>query len=110
MVIITNISNKPVGIIGGEVCLPNKSIVVKDKDAMCDVFDENNKRTGKRKILPGLKAMENVGYIRIEVKEDEKPEEPAEEPVNETAAEAEEEVVEAPKKTTRKRTTKKTTE
>lgn len=67
MVIIRNISNKPVGVIGGNVCLPNEKFELKDKDAFCDVFDEDGIRTGEKMILPGLKAMEKIGYISIEV-------------------------------------------
>lgn len=94
MVIIKNISNKPVGLIGGQVCLPNQSIEVKDKDVMCDVFDEDDRRTGEKQILPGLKTMERRGFITIEVKQEAAP--VVEKPVEE--------------KTTRKKTTKKVAE
>lgn len=99
MVIIKNISNKPVGLIGGQVCLPNAEIEIKDKDVMCDVFDEDDHRTGEKQILPGLKTMERRGFITIRVVEDEK---------KEVKKEVKEE--EPVKKTTKKKTTKKTTE
>ncbi len=98
MVIINNISSKPVGLIGGQVCLPGDFIEIKDKEAYCDVFDEDGKNTGEKQILPGLKVMERRKFITIrEVKD---------EPVK-----AKEEVKEEPvKKTTKKKTTKKTAE
>ena len=70
MVIIRNISNKPVGVIGGAVCLPNEKFELKDKDAFCDVFDEDGNKTGEKMILPGLKAMEKIGYITLDIVEE----------------------------------------
>lgn len=101
MVIIKNISNKPVGLIGGQVCLPNAEVEIKDKDVMCDVFDEDDNRTGEKQILPGLKVMERRGFITIRVEK-----EP--EVVKEKKEEKKEE--EPVKKTTKKKSTKKTTE
>ena len=102
MVIIKNISNKPVGIIGGQVCLPNQSVVLKEKDVMCRVFDEDDHDTGEKQILPGLKVMERRGFITIDVQEEKKAEAPkAESQKEETAAEVK-------KPAARKRTTKKT--
>lgn len=101
MVIITNISNKPVGLIGGQVCLPGDFIEIKDKDAYCDVFDEDGKNTGEKQILPGLKVMERRKFITIrEVKDEPVKAEPVKDEVEE----------EPVKKTTKKKTTKKTTE
>ena len=105
MVIITNISNKPVGLIGSQVCLPNEKIEVKDKEAYCDVFDEDGNRTGEKQILPGLKVMERNKLIIIEVKQDE----PEKKVKKEVAKEGEEAPVEE-KKTTKKRTAKKAAE
>jgi len=99
MVTIINKSNKPVGVIGGLFCLPDQRLVLKDKDAYCAVFDEDGNDTGKKMLLPGLKAMEGRGYIEIQVEED-KPKKVVEE------APAEEK----PKKTTRKKSTKKVEE
>ena len=95
MVTIINKSNKPVGVIGGLFCLPDQKLVLKDKDAYCAVFDEDGNDTGKKMILPGLKALEGRGYISIEVQEEKPKEEPTEEEPK------------APKKTTRKKSTKK---
>ena len=103
MVTIYNKSNRPVGI-GKQFCLPDKEMQVQDKDAYCSVFDEDGNDTGKKVILPGLKAMEGFGLITIkeEPKEPEKPSEPVKEPVEEAAEEPVEE-----KKPARKRSTKK---
>ena len=99
---ITNKTNKPVGIIGGQYCLPDQKIVLKDKEVFCDVYDEDGNLTGEKMILPGLRAMEIRKYIEIEIKEDApKKVEKAEEPVVEE---------EKPKKTTKKKSTKKTEE
>lgn len=100
MVTIINKSNKPVGVIGGLFCLPDQKLVLKDKDAYCAVFDEDGNDTGKKMILPGLKALEGRGYISIEAQE----EKPKEEPKVEVPTEEE---PKAPKKTTRKKSTKK---
>lgn len=102
MVIIRNISNKPVGIIGGQVCLPNQSIVLKEKDVMCRVFDEDDHDTGEKQILPGLKVMERRGFITIDVQEEKKAEAPKVEDASVSA--------EVKKPAARKRTTKKTAE
>lgn len=102
MVIIRNISNKPVGIIGGQVCLPNQSIVLKEKDVMCRVFDEDDHDTGEKQILPGLKVMERRGFITIDVQEEKKEEAPKVEVASVPA--------EVKKPAARKRTTKKTAE
>ena len=110
MVTITNKSNKPVGVIGGQFCLPDQKIVLKDKEALCDVYDEEGVATGEKQVLPGLKAMECRGYITIEVKEDEPKKAAKVEKAEEPVEVAEEVAAEEPKKTTRKRTTKKTTE
>jgi len=99
MVTITNKTNKPVGIIGGQYCLPDQKIVLKDKEVFCDVYDEDGNLTGEKMILPGLKAMEIRKYIEIEIKEDAPKK--VEEPVVEE---------EKPKKTTKKKSTKKTEE
>ena len=103
MVTIINKSNRPIGVIGGQFCLPDQKIVLKDKDAYCDVFDENDVRTGEKKLLPGLKALKNRGFIEII-------EEPAEKPAPVVEEKVEEPVEEPVKKTTKKKTTKKTTE
>ena len=107
MYTITNISNKPVGLIGGQVCLPGQKIDIKDKDALCAVFDEDDHPTGEKELLPGLKVMERRGFITIDHKEDvvKKAVEKAVEKVEEPAEEAP-----VKKTTTRKRTTKKTAE
>jgi len=103
MVTIINKSNRPIGVIGGQFCLPDQKITIKDKDAYCDVFDENDVRTGEKTLLPGLKALKGRGFIEIIEGSAEKPapvvEEKVEEPVEEPV-----------KKTTKKKTTKKTTE
>jgi len=80
MVIIFNKSNRPIGIAGQSV-LPDREIRVKDKDAYCDMYDEEGKKVLGKKILPGLKILEMKGFITIRV-EEEKKEEPvaAEEP------------------------------
>lgn len=107
MITIINKSNRPIGVIGGQFCLPDQKITLKDKDAYCDVFDENDVRTGEKKLLPGLSALKNRGFIEIieepAKKAVEKPEPVVEEKV-------EEPVEEPVKKTTKKKTTKKTTE
>ena len=92
MVIVFNKSNRPIGIAGQSV-LPDKEINVKDKDAYCAVFDENGKDTGKKMIIPGLKALEIRGFITIREIE----EKPVEKPVEE------EKVEETKKKTTRRK-------
>ena len=105
MVTVFNKSNRPIGI-GGKSVLPDKEMIVQDKDAYCSVFDEHGNDTGKKMILPGLKALEMRGYITIR---EEKKEEPKEEPVEEAVEESEEEPVEeAPQKKTRKSRAKKT--
>ena len=97
MVTIYNKSNRPVGV-GKQFILPDQKMKIQDKDAYCSVFDEDGNDTGKKMILPGLKAMEGFGLINIE-------EEKAVEPVVESVKEAAEP---AEKKTTRKKATKKT--
>lgn len=90
MVTIFNKSNRPIGVAGQSV-LPSKEIKIKDKDAYCSVFDENGKNTGNRELLPGLVALEQVGFITIKIEEEVKPthvvETVAEESVVEEAAE-----------------------
>ena len=100
MVTIINKTNKPVGIIGGQYCLPDQKIVLKDKDVFCDVYDEDGVNTGEKMLLPGLKAMELRGYISIDVQED-KPK-----VSKQQKAKAEEETGVEEKKTTKKKTTK----
>lgn len=94
MVTIFNKSNRPIGI-GKQSVLPDKEIKVKDKEAFCEIFDENGNPTGKKQILPGLKALEIIGFVTITVEEEPKnvEEKPAEE-----------------KKTTRKKSAKKVEE
>lgn len=72
MVTVYNKSNRPIGIAGQSV-LPDKEIKVKDKDVYCDVFDEYGNSTGKRALLPGLKALEGMGLIKIREEEPEAP-------------------------------------
>lgn len=90
MVIIFNKSNRPIGIAGQSV-LPDKEIRVKDKDAYCDVYDEEGNKTSGKKLLPGLKILETKGFITIRVEEEKKVEPKVEEKV-------EEETKEEPKK------------
>ena len=73
MVTIFNKSNRPIGI-GKQSVLPDKEIKVKDKEAFCEVFDENGAPTGKKQILPGLKALEMIGFVTIKVEEEPSPE------------------------------------
>ena len=76
MVVVINKSNRPIGIAGQSV-LPDKEITIKDKDAYCAVFDEDGKDTGKKQIIPGLKALERRGHVVIrEVDETPKAEAP----------------------------------
>lgn len=88
MVTIFNKSNRPIGI-GKQSVLPDREIKVKDKEVFCEVFDENGAPTGKKQILPGLKALEMIGFVTIKVDEEPKPEpkpeeeKKAEEPVAE---------------------------
>ena len=103
MITIYNKSNRPIGIAGLSV-LPSKEIKVKDRDAYCTVFDEYGKDTGKREILPGLKALEQVGFITIRV-DAEAEQTKAEEPV-ETAEAVEETAEVAAEKPKRKYTRK----
>ena len=105
MVTIFNKSNKPVGVIGGQFCLPDKKLVLKDKDVFVDVFDEDGEPTGEKKILPGLRAMEIRGYITIEHEEDK----PKTAPKKKAVVEPVEEVKAEPKTTAKKTTTKRTT-
>ena len=109
MVTVFNKSNRPIGI-GGKSVLPDKEMIVQDKDAYCDVFDEHGNDTGKKMILPGLKALEIRGYITIREEKKEEPKvEPKEEPAEEPVVESEKEPVEgAPQKKTRKSRAKKT--
>ena len=107
MVIIFNKSNRPIGVAGQSV-LPDKEIRVKDKDVFCEVFDEHGNPTGEKKLLPGLKAIEQIGFVTIRVEEEAKPKKPAKvEKVEEAVGE---EKKPAAKKTTRKQTAKKTEE
>lgn len=104
MIIVFNKSNRPIGIAGQSV-LPDREIKVKDKDAYCAVFDENGHDTGKKALLPGLKALENRGFVSIRAIDEkpvEEPVKPQEEPAEETA----EEPAEPKKKTTRSRSKK----
>lgn len=78
MVIIFNKSNRPIGIAGQSV-LPDKEIRVKDKDAYCEVVDEEGNATGEKKLIPGLKALEIRGFVTIREVEEAKKEEPKEE-------------------------------
>lgn len=64
MVTIFNKSNRPIGIAGQSV-LPDREIKVKDKDAYCFIFDENGVNTGKQELLPGLVAIQKMGFITI---------------------------------------------
>lgn len=97
MITIYNKSNKPIGI-GKQFCLPGDEMQVQDRDAYCEIFDEYGKPTGKKQILPGLRAIEMQGFITIkEAKAEEVVKAPAE-----NAAE----VVEAPEKKTRTRKSK----
>lgn len=82
MVIIFNKSNRPIGIAGQSV-LPDKEIRVKDKDAYCEVVDEEGNATGEKKLIPGLKALEIRGFVTIREVEEAKKEEPKEEPKEE---------------------------
>ena len=87
MVTIFNKSNRPIGI-GKQSVLPDKEIKVKDKEAFCEVFDENGAPTGKKQILPGLKALEMIGFVTITVEEEPSPEpKKAEKKAEETSAE-----------------------
>lgn len=97
MVTIINKTNKPVGIIGGQYCLPDQKIVLKDKEVFCDVYDEDGNLTGEKMILPGLRAMELRNYIEIKIEEDEPKKVEKKEAVGE----------EKPKTTTRRKTTAK---
>lgn len=99
MVTIINKTNKPVGIIGGQYCLPDQKIVLKDKEVFCDVYDEDGNLTGEKMILPGLKAMELRKYIEIKIEEDEPKRVEKKEAVGE----------EKPKTTARRKTTAKKT-
>jgi len=101
MIVVFNKSNRPIGIAGKSV-LPDREINVQDKDAYCAVFDENGRDTGKKALLPGLKALENRGFVSIRVLE----EKPAEEPVAAVEEPVEEVAEEPKKKATRSRSKK----
>ena len=74
MVTIFNKSNRPIGIEKMSV-LPDKELKIKDKIAYCEVFDENGNPTGKKQLLPGLVALQNIGFITIKEEPDDKPKE-----------------------------------
>jgi len=109
MVIIFNKANRPIGVAGQSV-LPNREIRVKDRDAYCAVYDEHGNDTGKKKLLPGLKALETIGFVTIRVEEEAKPAQKEKPTVEEAKPVVEENPVEEKKTTTRKRKTKKTEE
>lgn len=104
MVTIYNKSNKPIGV-GKQFCLPLQEMQVQDRDAYCEVFDERGKPTGKKVILPGLRAIEMQGFITIKEEKEAKKAPVKAEPVAEAAVEetAEEAV---PEKKTRGRKSK----
>lgn len=85
MVTIFNKSNRPIGI-GKQSILPDKEITVKDKEVFCEVFDENGNPTGKKQILPGLKALEIIGFVTIKINEEPKDEPKAEKKADEAPA------------------------
>ena len=86
MVTIYNKSNKPIGV-GKQFCLPLQEMQIQDRDAYCEVFDERGKPTGKKVILPGLRAIEMQGFITIKEQKEAKVEKaPAVEEVAETPA------------------------
>lgn len=64
MVKVYNKSVRPIGVANQSV-LPDKEIRIQDKYAYCDVYDEDGNNTGKRQILPGLRALENMGFVTI---------------------------------------------
>ena len=73
MVKVYNKSNRPLGIAGKPV-LPDKELVLKDKEVFCAVYDEDGNPTGERQIIPGLKALEVAGLCTITVEEEQKTE------------------------------------
>lgn len=101
MVTIYNKSKKPIGV-GKQFCLPGDEMQVQDRDAYCEVFDEYGKPTGKKQLLPGLKAIERQGFITIK-EEKAAAKDPVVETVEETAnIHAVEEAVPEKKTRTRK--------
>ena len=97
MVIIYNKANRPIGIANQSV-LPLKEIKLQDKHAYCDVYDEDGNPTGERQLLPGLVALETMGFVTI--KEEKQAAKKAEPTAEDKSAEdkAEEKVEEKPKK------------
>ena len=111
MVTVFNKSNRPLGIAGVSI-LPDKEVKIKDKDAYCDVYDENGAPTGKRVLLPGLVALKNMNFVTIKEESEEPVQKQEEAPVEEAPVEAavEEKKTTAKKSAGKKTTTKKTEE
>lgn len=96
MVTIYNKSNRPIGVANQSV-LPDKEIVVKDKFVYYDVCDENGVATGEKRLIPGLIALKNNGFVTIKEEPDEKPKKEKKPDVGEEAEKPKEKKTRKPK-------------